>query len=195
MLGPIAARARPAFSASIVTRLSTRTPEGTDEVVVALEERSDTTGQPWVRVQLPILPHGSTGWVPRTALGSYALIRTRLVLDTKALRVTLIRDGKTLLRAPIGIGKARWPTPKGTFYVRNKLTKFKSPFYGPVAFGTSARSDVLTDWPGGGFVGIHGTNRPEILPGRVSHGCVRMRNPDIVRLAALLPVGTPVVVV
>jgi len=195
VLGPIAARARPAFSASIVTRLSTRTPEGTDEVVVALEERSDTTGQPWVRVQLPILPHGSTGWVPRTALGSYALIRTRLVLDTKALRVTLIRDGKTLLRAPIGIGKARWPTPKGTFYVRNKLTKFKSPFYGPVAFGTSARSDVLTDWPGGGFVGIHGTNRPEILPGRVSHGCVRMRNPDIVRLAALLPVGTPVVVV
>ena len=40
--------------------------------------------------------------------------------------------------------------------------------------------------------GIHGTDRPEILPGRVSHGCIRMRNADIVRLARLMPVGTPV---
>ena len=67
-----------------------------------------------------------------------------------------------------------------------------SPLYGSVAFGTSARSAVLTDWPGGGFIGIHGTDRPEILPGRVSHGCIRLRNRDIVRLARLMPVGTPV---
>jgi lipoprotein-anchoring transpeptidase ErfK/SrfK len=58
----------------------------------------------------------------------------------------------------------------------------------------SARSATLTDWPGGGFVGIHGTNQPEILPGRVSHGCIRLRNPDILRLASLMRVGTPVTV-
>lgn len=46
--------------------------------------------------------------------------------------------------------------------------------YGPLAFGISARSAVLTDWPAGGFVGIHGTDRPDLLPGRVSHGCIRM---------------------
>ena len=71
---------------------------------------------------------------------------------------------------------------------------YASPFYGPVAFGTSARSEVLTDWPAGGFVGIHGTNRPELLPGRVSHGCIRLRNQDILRLARLLPVGTPLTI-
>jgi hypothetical protein len=47
--------------------------------------------------------------------------------------------------------------------IRNELTRYASPFYGPVAFGTTARSAVLTDWPGGGFVGIHGTNEPQLI--------------------------------
>jgi len=84
------------------------------------------------------------------------------------------------------------PTPGGVFYVRNRLTRYRSPFYGPVAFGTSARSTTLTDWPGGGFIGIHGTDRPDLIPGRVSHGCVRLRNAAILRLARLMPVGTPI---
>lgn len=78
--------------------------------------------------------------------------------------------------------------------MRNELTKYSSPAYGPVAFGLSARSAVLTDWPAGGFVGIHGTNRPGILPGRVSHGCIRLRNTDILRLARILSPGDLVVI-
>jgi lipoprotein-anchoring transpeptidase ErfK/SrfK len=74
------------------------------------------------------------------------------------------------------------------------LTRYRSPFYGPLAFGTSARSSVLTDWPGGGFIGIHGTDAPELIPGRVSHGCIRLRNDDILRLGRLMPVGTPVTI-
>ena len=74
------------------------------------------------------------------------------------------------------------------------MTRYASPFYGPVAFGTSARSSVLTDWPASGFVGIHGTNRPELLPGRVSHGCIRLRNEDIRELARLMPIGTPITI-
>jgi lipoprotein-anchoring transpeptidase ErfK/SrfK len=75
--------------------------------------------------------------------------------------------------------------------VSSTCAGFGDPFYGPIAFGTSGRSAVLTDWPGGGYIGIHGTNEPDLLPGRVSHGCVRLRNADIRRLAALLPLGTP----
>ena len=63
-----------------------------------------------------------------------------------------------------------------------------------MAFLTSARSPVLTDWPGGGFVGVHGTNQPGILPGRVSHGCIRMRNDAILQLARLMKVGTPLTI-
>jgi lipoprotein-anchoring transpeptidase ErfK/SrfK len=40
-------------------------------------------------------------------------------------------------------------------------------------------------------VGIHGTNQPQLVPGRPSHGCIRMRNSDILRLGRLMPVGTP----
>jgi len=68
------------------------------------------------------------------------------------------------------------------------------PFYGPVAFGTSARSYVRTEWPGGGFIGIHGTSLPHLIPGRVSNGCVRLRNEDALRLARLLSIGTPVTI-
>ena len=65
-------------------------------------------------------------------------------------------------RSAIGTDAA--PTPAGQFYVRVVLSRYASPFYGPVAFGTSARSAVLTDWPAGGFVGIHGTDQPELDP-------------------------------
>jgi lipoprotein-anchoring transpeptidase ErfK/SrfK len=116
------------------------------------------------------------------------------VVDLRRLRATLLRDGHRFLRAPVAVGQPRWPTPRGRFYIRNKLVRYRSSFYGPLAFGTSARSNVLTDWPGGGFVGIHGTDRPEQVPGRISHGCIRMRNPDIVRLGRLMPVGTPLTI-
>jgi len=66
--------------------------------------------------------------------------------------------------------------------------------YGVLAFGLSAYSNVIRDWTWGGVVGIHGTNSPQLIPGPISHGCVRMRNPDILRLAALMPVGTPLTI-
>ena len=66
--------------------------------------------------------------------------------------------------------------------------------YGPYAFGTSDYS-VLSEWPHGGVVGIHGTDQPSLIPGRPSHGCIRMRNHDIVYLARHLPIGAPVHVV
>jgi hypothetical protein len=187
------ARSRPDASARPAAELSTTTPEGTSNLVVVQGE-SATRGTLWARVQLPVLPNGTLGWIPRSALGGYHFVATRLVVDREDLVATLFRNGRPVFRAPVGVGQAHWPTPAGEFYVREKLTKFASPFYGPVAFGTNARSAVLTDWPGGGFIGIHGTDEPGLLPGRISHGCVRLRNEDILRLARLMPVGTPVTI-
>ena len=95
---------------------------------------------------------------------------------------------------PGGRRRAGRSDPRGEFIIRNRLTRYRSAFYGPIALGTSARSTTLTDWPGGGYVGIHGTNEPELIPGAVSHGCIRMRNADIVRLARALPVGSPLTI-
>lgn len=65
--------------------------------------------------------------------------------------------------------------------MRLKFRGYANPFYGPLAFGTSARSPILTDWPGRGFIGIHGTDRSDILVGRVSNGCTGLRRAHILR--------------
>jgi lipoprotein-anchoring transpeptidase ErfK/SrfK len=186
------ARRGPRKSARRVARVPRRTPEGTENIVLALARTQDSHGRLWVKVRLATLPNGRVGWVPRAALKGYTVVRTRLVIDLRRLTATLTRSGRRVFRARVGVGTRAAPTPRGQFYVRNRVAGFHDPFYGPVAFGTSARSPTLTDWPNGGFVGIHGTDRPSILPGRVSHGCIRMRNADILRLAKLMPVGTPI---
>jgi len=188
----VAARGHPGRGARVVARVGRRTPEGTVTAVPVTGRRRGTDGRLWLRITLPVLPNGTSGWVPRRSLGAYEISRHRLVIDLGRRRLTLLRRGRVVLRAPVGVGTARWPTPRGTFLIRNRLQRYASPQYGPVAFGTSARSPTLTDWPAGGFIGIHGTDTPDLVPGRVSHGCVRLRNPDILRLAGLMPVGTPV---
>ncbi|MGH3084251.1 MAG: L,D-transpeptidase [Gaiellaceae bacterium] len=189
----VVARASPSRSAAPVARLRLLTPENTTNLVQAIEGRRTEKGV-WVRVRLPILPNNSTGWVPRRTLGNWRTVRTHLLVDRGRLTLTLYRAGKPVFWARVGVGQPQSPTPAGQFYVRNMLYGFDVPVYGPIAFGTSARSPVLTDWPGGGFIGIHGTNEPGLLPGRVSHGCVRLRNADMLRLARLLPVGTPMTI-
>ena len=186
-------RAAPRKTAAATATLSRWTPEGTTNLVLTLEGRRTKYGV-WVKVRLPILPANRTGWVHRKALSDWKEVRTRLVVDRRRLTATLYRRGKVAFRAPVGVGLPQWPTPRGEFFIRNQLYGFGNPVYGPIAFGTSARSTVLTDWPGGGFIGIHGTNQPYLLPGRVSHGCIRMRNGDILRLARMMPVGSPLTV-
>jgi lipoprotein-anchoring transpeptidase ErfK/SrfK len=192
----VVARARPSAVAAPVARLKLRTEDGTHELVHVLSRTTDTAGQRWLRVRLPILPNGSTGWVPEASLSDLQPVRTWLRIDTRRFRATLVRAGRVVFRARVGVGRERWPTPVGEFYIRHRLTGYgrAGSFYGPVAFGTSARSDTLTDWPGGGIVGVHGTSQPELIPGRISHGCVRLRNTDILRLNRLMPVGTPLTI-
>jgi hypothetical protein len=192
VMKPAVVRAKPNLAARIITKLPTGTSDGTQNDVLALARVDVSPRQSWYRVRLPILPNNTVGYVQTRYLSPLFTVHTHLYINRRAMSATLKRDGKTVFTTRVGIGKPAWPTPRGEFYIRDKLTNFNNPFYGPIAFGTSARSAVLTDWPGGGYVGIHGTNQPQILPGRVSHGCIRMRNAAILALARLMPVGTPV---
>jgi len=190
---PTTAHAAPSARSVVVARLGVSAPEGTPNLLAVLRART-AGGALWVMVRLPVLPNGTVGWVSRRSLGSYQVVKTQLVVDRRHLRATLYQNGKSVFTAPVGVGTAVAPTPAGDFTIRSKLTRYASPFYGPVAFGTTARSAVLTDWPDGGFIGLHGTNQPGLIPGRISHGCIRMRNEDIVRLSRLMPVGTPLAI-
>jgi hypothetical protein len=190
----VTARVAPAWDAAPVAQISTRTPEGTTNIVQLLGMARHVSSGLWQRVRLAVLPNGTTGWVPRSALGGPMLLDTRLLISRRHFRATLFRDGRAVFSAYVGVGQTQSATPSGDFYIRDVLTRYRSPTYGPIAFGTSARSAQLTDWPAGGYIGIHGTDQPGLIPGAVSHGCIRMQNSAILRLARLMPVGTAVVI-
>ena len=185
-------RRRPANNSRAITRLRFWTEHRFAELYLALRATVGADGRTWVQVRLPRRPNGSMGWVPREALGGWHVVRTQLVVDRRRLRATLFRSGRRIWSARVGVGKRGTPTPSGRFYAREKLYPDPRGFYGPVAIGTSGYAPRLTDWPKGGVVGIHGTSLPGLLPGRVSNGCVRVRNDAIRRLARLMPLGTPV---
>jgi lipoprotein-anchoring transpeptidase ErfK/SrfK len=194
VLKPARAFARPSSGARVRTTLPAMTSDKTQNIVQVVSETVVAPHAIWYEVRLAILPNNSRGWVPKAALGRLYSVHTHLYVDLEKTTATLKRNGVTIFKTIIGVGLSGTPTPRGQFYIRDELTDFHNPFYGPVAFGTSARSATLTDWPNGGFIGVHGTDQPAILPGRVSHGCVRMPNASILTLARLMPVGTPVTI-
>ncbi|MBA3358536.1 MAG: L,D-transpeptidase [Thermoleophilaceae bacterium] len=176
-----------------VGRLGRWTYHGFRDVVLVLE--TDRTEQRlWARVRYSGLGR-RTGWVPAGSLATPRLVRTRLVIDRGRTRVRLFRSGRLVFGARAGVGASSSPTPPGMFFIRERLRPRRSDtIYGPLAFGLSAYSPYRTDWPGGGQVGLHGTNQPGLIPGRISNGCIRLRNAEILRLGRLMPVGTPVLI-
>jgi L,D-transpeptidase catalytic domain len=185
-------REAPKPNALTVASVVLATEEGLPNVYTLLDSWTDQTGHAWLRIRVPMRATPRIGWVDAAAFGAAHTIRTQLIVDRPHLRATLYRAGHRIWRSAIGVGKASTPTPAGHFWIRERLhsTDPNGP-YGPWAFGTSAYSR-LSDWPGGGVIGIHGTDQPDLIPGRPSHGCIRVPNAGIRHLAHLMPVGTPV---
>lgn len=187
-------RASPSRRGRKLARLGTATWHGSPEVVLLLGEGT-AEGRRWSYIRYPGLG-AQRGWVPGGALSSTTLHTTRLVLDRARLRLKLFRGPRLLFRAPVGVGAPGSPTPAGRYYVRERLGPFANAnsVYGVLAFGLSALSPHRTSWPGGGQVGIHGTNQPSLIPGRISNGCVRLMNVKVRRLGRLLRIGTPLLI-
>lgn len=188
------AYAFPSKRARVLGWIGLTTQDGTSQLVLE-QQREFLHGDWWVQVRLPLRPAGQIGWIRQRTLGAPQTVDTYLVVSTERMTLTLYRAGRIIFVAPVGPGKPSTPTPHGQFYIRDRLTGFPSDsLYGPLAFGTSALSNVETDWPGGGVIGIHGTDEPWLIPGHPSHGCIRLRNADILRLGQLLPIGTPLTI-
>jgi lipoprotein-anchoring transpeptidase ErfK/SrfK len=149
----------------------------------------------WLKVLLPIRPNGSTGWVQSSSV-QLTWDPYRVVVDLSAHRLTLLNVGKPVLRTPVAVGSNATPTPRGTFYLTSLLRpRHPAGAYGPFAFGLSGFSPVLKSFAGGpGELGLHGTNDASSIGHSVTHGCIRVANGVITRLAGQLPLGTPVIV-
>jgi hypothetical protein len=186
-------RAEPGRRARKTGYLRPATFHGSVEVVLVLGYR-DLHGYRWLRVRYPGLGY-RVGWVPEHVLSPWQRHRTLVVVDRGALELRVLSKGKIAMRVPVGVGAIASPTPPGHYYIRERLPlATTTSIYGALAFGTSAFSRYRTDWPGGGQVGIHGTNQPELIPGRISNGCVRLHNADVLAVGKRIEVGTPVLI-
>ena len=186
----IVVRAEPSAGARKVALLSEFEPDFRRRVILALDVKLNRKGEAaWYKISLPGRPNGRTGWVNAAGVSLRPVYRE--IVIRRSLRVLELRErGKLLLRTKVAIGKPGAETPLGTFYV---IWGFRppDPFLGTYAFATSAYSR-LTDWPGGGIVGIHGTSVPQFLGQAVSHGCVRVSNSAVLVLKRYVRPGTPI---
>ena len=188
-VGPI--RRFPNPGSAVIARVHLDTEGGSPEVYPILGRFTDVAGRAWTRIGIPMRPNGRKGWVRDEVLGPVNRSDMLLIVDRTSLRATLRSGSRVVWSSRIGVGAAATPTPAGRFWIREKLRVTFGGSYGPRAFGTSAYS-VLTDWPGGGVIGIHGTDQPSLIPGRPSHRCIRLQNAAVTRLFELMPIGTRV---
>jgi lipoprotein-anchoring transpeptidase ErfK/SrfK len=190
----VTVRAAPRRDARRVTLLREFRRDYRPQVVLALSQRTDPeSGTPsWYRISVPGRPNGRTGWIPAGA-AELQPMRELVHIDRSARTLGLWSKGRLVLKTRVAVGRPGMETPLGLFYVTWKLVPRASAL-GKFAFETSAYSK-LSEWPGGGIVGIHGTYEPHLLGQAVSHGCVRVSNRDILRLRALVRLGTPIRIV
>lgn len=188
--------ASPAGDAARI-EIGPKTEAGAPTTFAIVGDASDPSKLPspgWYEVALPTRPNGSTGWVP---IDTVTVARTdlRLFVDLRGRTLRVERNGVGVFTTDIAIGTEENPTPVNGTYV-TELIRNTDPegSYGPYAYGLAMHSDTLSEFAGGdGRVGIHGTNRPELIGQAVSHGCVRLRNADVQELVDLqLPLGVPV---
>ncbi len=165
------------------------------QTVVLVSDAGTGPEDGWLEVLLPVRPNGATGWI-RSGDVELRDVTLAVDVDLASRELRVFDGGKELLTTAAAIGDPDHPTPTGRFYVIDKLeTPDPAGAYGPYALGLSAHSDVLTQFGGGdGQIGIHGTNAPTSVGQPVSHGCLRVDNDVIERLARLLPLGTPVTI-
>ncbi len=153
-------------------------------------------GAIWLRIQLPIWPNGQEGWVKASDV-RLTPAPERVVVDLSARRLVRLREGRTVARLRVAIGKAATPTPPGRYFVWARIgTGRPSGPYGSYILGLSGFSEAIepwTEWPGQPRLAIHGTDDPADTGHAVSNGCIRVLN-RLLRVLHDVPMGTPVLI-
>jgi lipoprotein-anchoring transpeptidase ErfK/SrfK len=190
----VAVLAAPKAGAKRVAVMNQFRPDFRPQYVLALDAVRARSGKAlWYRISVPGRPNGRSGWVPAGAL-ELRPVKKRVIIHRGARRFEFWDGARLIRKGRVAVGKPGAETPLGLFYVTDKFDPAIDPDWsilGAYAFETSAYSK-LSDWPGGGIVGMHGTPWPHLLGRAVSHGCIRLHNDDVTFLRNRVPVGTPV---
>jgi lipoprotein-anchoring transpeptidase ErfK/SrfK len=165
-------------------------PDYRPQEMFAVRKAVGSDGAVWYRVSIPMRPNGTYGWIPADTV-SLKPTHSQIVVSTSRRTIDIYRFGKHRWHGKVAVGAPGRETPVGRYFVAARFVPYRDPFLGVFAVETSAYSK-LTEWPGGGVVGIHGTNLPQLLGQAVSHGCVRVSNLTARHLRTLAPLGTPI---
>ncbi len=150
----------------------------------------------------PVNPAPSAKPNTTAATSAPKVVATRLVLDISDRKVYVYQEETVIASYPVVVGKKGWETPTGNFQVIQKTVNpiWENPWNGKKV-PASLEGPIGVRWigfwtDGKNTIGFHGTPRKheKFLGQAVSHGCVRMRNPDVVALFEMVQPGTPVIV-
>jgi lipoprotein-anchoring transpeptidase ErfK/SrfK len=186
----VVVRSKPASSARKIAVMHDFRSDYRPQEILAVAEATAPNGTPWYRISVPMRPNGRYGWIPAED-AKVAPTGSEIVVNRGRRTIDVYRHGKHVVHAIVAVGAPGMETPLGRYYVAARYVPYKDPFLGAYALETSAYSK-LSDWPGGGIVGIHGTNEPWLLGKAVSHGCVRVSNATAAKLRRFAPLGTPI---
>jgi len=117
----------------------------------------------------------------------------QVVISIPDRKLAVLENGVALRTFAVAVGAAVTPSPTGKFEIVNRLTE-PTYYHGGVVIPAGSRSPLGPRWVGlsrPGY-GIHGTNAPGSIGKAASHGCIRLRNRDIVQLFAMVSVGDTV---
>lgn len=106
----------------------------------------------------------------------------RIIVDLSDRRLYLLTGNRVIRSYPVGIGKILTKTPVGEYRIVTRQANPGGPF-GAYWLGLSRP-----------HYGIHGTNNPASVGKRVSHGCIRMQNKDVLALQQQVNIGTRVTI-
>ena len=129
---------------------------------------------------------------PTLATASVEAAAIRLEVDLSERQLQVIEDGEVVETYPVAIGKPSYPTPKGSFNIRriiwnprwvppdSKWAKNKKARGPGDPANPMGRVKIFFSEPD---YYIHGTREVDSLGQAESHGCLRMRNADVIELA------------
>jgi hypothetical protein len=184
---PVTLLAEPRGEALV--RVTPKTEWDSPRVLSVVERQGD-----WLAVLAPELDNGEVGWVAEDDIARLDTVGWAIKANLARRTVSVERDGETIRRMRVGIGREDHPTPTGRFAVTDKLsvTDAGSPYGCCVVALTGHQTELPVGWPGGDRLAIHATEDLSGLGEQVSLGCMRA-DPDEARwLMETIPLGTPV---
>ena len=170
----VVARRGPSADAKKIIKLTYFRSDYRVQEILAVSSVTAPNGTSWYRISLSMRPNGTYGYIPAADV-KLAPTHNQIVVNIGRRTIDVYKRGKHALHAKVAVGAPGMETPLGHYYVAATFVPYNDPFLGVFALETSAYSK-LTEWPGGGVVGIHGTDEPWLLGKAVSHGCVRVSN-------------------